>query len=344
MKFQNKSVREFSLFKRIFFVILYAPLFLLDLILNLWSDHHTISFISYKYMRGLYTSTKGKSNKIISSLYKIRYKSKISYNPIRNQLLQSGYASIGSNAISIKLATEIKEKCKMLPVYENIKNIKSRKSFSSFQKTKDEGNYLCPRYLHYPKDIASIPEVWLLIDEMNLMNIASSYFNCDPIITTLYSWYVTPIIKSKSSEELYGFTAQSYHYDNEWLSFLKFFINLDDATELNGPFEFIPNSHNNRQPKYYKDERYMDLDKEAKPIYATGERGSIFVADTSGLHRDGRAISETRQVLSIEFAISSFGAKYQLDNTIMELAQSIDMNKLIPDRLFKNRSSKLYRR
>ena len=48
-----------------------------------------------------------------------------------------------------------------------------------------------------------------------------------------------------------------------------------------------------------------------KSAYATGEIGSMFIADTSGLHRDGRAISNYRQVLQVEFAISTFGLNNQ---------------------------------
>ncbi|WP_320667862.1 hypothetical protein [Prochlorococcus sp. MIT 1307] len=293
-------------------------------------------------MRLLYSLTNGLSNILLSIPFRMIYKNKKSQLALVDNIKKFGYVRISSNEESIRLVKKISENSITLPVYEATPN-QTKKKYSSFQEIIKDGIYQVPRYNHFDLNIISMPEVWQLINEMKLHSIASSYLGCEAIITSLSSWYVVPISKSNYSEQLYSYTAQSYHYDMDWISFLKIFINLDDVNTMQGPFEYLPHTHRGRAGKYYKDKRFQDLDNKSSPVFATGEVGSIFIADTSGLHRDGRAISNYRQVLTIEFAISAFGAKIQIDPTLDAWKSKPSNIDIIPPQLFSSRASKLYR-
>tara|TARA_B100000579_G_C22799598_1_gene839000 strand:+ start:364 stop:1251 length:888 start_codon:yes stop_codon:yes gene_type:complete len=293
-------------------------------------------------MRMLYSLTRGKSNKILSYPFKLKYKYDKSISTHKSDLNTYGYVNISPSEISSSLVTVIKNKCKKLSVYNSAKYNQKKLIYSSFDKLKATNNFLYPRYIHFDYEVAAIPEVWQLIEHSKLIEIASSYLGCQPLITNISSWYVTPLVNAINSEDLYSYSAQSYHYDVDWLSFLKVFINLDDVDSFNGPFEFLPYTHRGRSSKYYKDQRYTELDKSAQPVFSKGPQGSIFIADTSGLHRDGRAISSTRQVLTIEFANSTFGGKYKIDENLSKLKETApNLASVIPSSFYDSRASKL---
>ena len=293
-------------------------------------------------MRLIYSLTRGASNVFLALPYKLIYRAVGVYSPFSDEIKEYGFTKIEPTLISKELAHKIKFRCNSLPLYEAKKNIKDRKEFSCFGDIQNKINFTVPRLKYYDSDIASIKEVWELIDVLKLNKIAASYLGCDPIITTLSSWHVVPLIQDDKSEELYDYTAQSYHYDMDWISFLKVFVNLDKVDNSNGAFEYIPYSHKGRSSRYYRDVRFKDLDKYLKPEYALGDIGSIFLADTSGLHRDGRAISSCRQVLMIEFAVSTFGAKCQIIHDINKF-HARQANDIIPSNLKYSRTAKLYK-
>jgi len=110
----------------------------------------------------------------------------------------------------------------------------------------------------------------------------------------------------------------------DWIKFLKIFINLTPAPMDSGPFEYIPFSHKKKNKGYFKDGRFERLlDPGSDVAYAKGNAGSCFFADTSGIHRDGRASSANRHVLQIEFAVSSFGSKFQYDEIYEQCLEAV---------------------
>ncbi len=295
-------------------------------------------------MRMLYSLTRGKSSKILSYPFILKYKYKKSKSSFDSDLKKYGYVRISSSNVSSLLASTIKNKCKNLSVYNSAKFNEKKLFYSSFDELNNNSKYFqYPRYVHFDYQIASIPEVWQLIEQNNLIEIASSYLGCQPLITNISSWYVVPLLKGNNPEDLYSYSAQSYHYDIDWLSFLKVFINLDDVDSTNGPFEFLPYTHRGRSSKYYKDQRYTDLDTFAKPVFASGSIGSMFIADTSGLHRDGRAVSKTRQVLTIEFSNSTFGGKFKIDENLLKLKKTFPkIESVLPSSFHDSRAGKLF--
>jgi len=69
----------------------------------------------------------------------------------------------------------------------------------------------------------------------------------------------------------------------------------------------------------------------------------MFIADTQGIHRDGHATSSFRQVLLVEFAISSFGAKFANNSDYRECSQTVPLENLPAEMTSRSRLLRLFR-
>lgn len=97
---------------------------------------------------------------------------------------------------------------------------------------------------------------------------------------------VTPQRLNKSKD------TQLYHSDPDDFKMLKFFIYLNDVTGMNGPFEYLMNSHQQPYIRYFSPSegcrlsdlqpRYLGFDE---VLTCVGKAGTMVVADTVGLHR-----------------------------------------------------------
>jgi hypothetical protein len=193
------------------------------------------------------------------------------------------------------------------------------------------------------REVAGSIYAWQIISELKMADIADLYLGCDPILTSIDSWFVVPLKEGGESAPIYSAAAQTFHYDMDWVKFIKFFVNLTDVGDCHGPFEFISDSHKAKNKGYYKDGRFESLLDQSALIKATGPTGSVLIADTSGIHRDGRATSGFRQVLQVEFAVSSFGAKFQYDSVYRECGQSVPWEILPAEMTRRKRMLRLFR-
>jgi hypothetical protein len=192
--------------------------------------------------------------------------------------------------------------------------------------------------------VVSSPATWQLIAESGICRIASDYLRCNPIITSVEIWHVAAIAQDSRAARLYSSSAQTYHYDLDWIRFIKFFVSLTNTGTSGGPFEFIPKTHRKKNKTYFNDGRFDQLPtEELDPVIAIDEHGSIFAADTCGIHRDGRALHGfSRHVLQVEFAVSALGAKFQYNDNYRTAAMHLPWN-AIPHELKKERLLDLYR-
>ena len=327
MIFKNQITK----IKKITVTLLLFPIFLYDYLNCLRSDKFTSSKASYLLLRYIYSLSKGLSKEILSIPFSLRYPIKNKKSAITSSINKKGYAFITADNTSTKLCEIIKSKSLNYPVFEDVpNNIKESKKFNSFKDINLEKYNQCARLKHEPSDIASIPEVWELVKYLNLDEIASNFLNCKALLTEIHSWYVIPVLNNKNKSQLYSKAAQTFHYDLDWIKWLKFFINLDDVEKDNGPFEFIPYSNNTKDNFYYKDGRFENLLPNTKTaIKAIGPIGTTFISDTSGLHRDGRCSTKYRQVLLVEFAVSQFGAKFIYNNRFKRISEILKSDKNI---------------
>jgi hypothetical protein len=112
------------------------------------------------------------------------------------------------------------------------------------------------------------------------------------------------------------------------LNFLKFFVYLSDVTTENGPHVFVAGSHRHKPRSLRDPVRFGDAGVESgygagavKSI--CGARGTIFAADTSGIHKGMPVVSGHRLVFQVEFATGRFGHRYprpRIDGAVLERA------------------------
>ena len=297
---------------------LLAPLFLVDYIRNFFDQKYTCGASSYYLLRYLYVITRGLSRHILTAPYVAFYppdKNTMRSLAVAKEISRNGYYFIKPDITTRSLCHDIKTKLSNCSVKE-LGGINNGSTHRTFGDAYSRASYSSARLDHNRSDVISIPEVWKLISHIDAYSIASSYLNCSPILTSVDSWYVVPFAgPNDGAFDAYSDAAQSFHYDMDWIKFVKFFINLDNVDEDSAPFEFVPSSHKLAMMNLRQDRRLYDSEADSLSVVkALGEAGSVFIADTSGYHRDGRAnISRTRHVLQVEFAVSTFGAKFQYD-------------------------------
>jgi len=170
-----------------------------------------------------------------------------------------------------------------------------------------------PRYVAYHFDAQHVMETYAaqkIVSEPWFLRVAQDYLGCRPVNDLVAMWWSTAASKKASSE-----AAQLYHFDMDWIKFLKFFVYLTDVTEDTGPHCYVAGSHRRKPKALLRDGRF--LDEELKGHYAhedfveiAGPTGTIFVADTRGFHKGRPLVTGTRLIFQVEFAVSLFGQNY----------------------------------
>lgn len=321
--------------------------FIHDYLASALNDSHTVRKSSYFLMRRCYSLSKGKSAKLLSIIPQLIHPAKpISSIKISSAVLSlhnQGFYKLENPSDTVQaLCKNLRYELSSYPIQECLHGFKEGLVYSSIDAALKDKSRSGARLNHQRDHVSSCLCAWQLIEVLNLPEIASKYLKCTPIITSLDSWYVVPIEANSESSSLYSAAAQTYHYDMDWIKFIKFFINLTDVEEFHGPFEFVLGSHRRKNKNYFKDGRFEDLYGNPIVIKATGRAGSMLAADTSGIHRDGRAMIGFRQVLQVEFAVSSFGAKFQYSSSFRSCNQSIPYESL-PCKLKKGRLLSLFK-
>lgn len=322
--------------------------FVYDYVASSFNDGFTSSKSSYSLMRSCYSLSRGKSPQILSSLPRLLHpsKSRISVNTgvIVQSLKKHGNHKIDNPSVRVQLLCQsLRNELSAHPIYEVLQNFEHGPEYASIYSALVDSSRASARLDFYRRDVVGSISAWEIISELKMVDIADLYLGCDPILTSIDSWYVVPFKGDVESAAIYSAAAQTYHYDMDWIKFVKFFVNLTDVDESHGPFEYISDSHKVKNKSYYKDGRFENLLDQSLVIKATGPTGSMLIADTSGIHRDGRATSGFRHVLQVEFAISSFGAKFQYDSVYRECSRSVPWSKLPAEMVRRKRMLQLFR-
>jgi hypothetical protein len=167
----------------------------------------------------------------------------------------------------------------------------------------------------------------LLADE-SFVRLAEEYLGTTPIQDLVAMWWSSAVPGGASSA-----AAQLFHVDMDRLRFLKVFVYLSDVDERHGPHVFVRGSHRDLPRRLRADRRFSDAEvEEALPDRATtvsGPVGTIFVADTSGLHKGLPPEVGSRLVFQMQFSSSLFGAPYSpavVADPIPELRAAVSRN------------------
>ena len=116
-------------------------------------------------------------------------------------------------------------------------------------------------------------------------------------------WWSTALSPEPCNE-----AAQLYHFDMANIKFMKVFFYLTDVTTRTGSHRYVSGSHKRTPAKFRdKDRRLSDAEVEGyyppeRIIDITGPTGTIFTADTRGLHKGNRLLEGDRLILQFQFS------------------------------------------
>jgi hypothetical protein len=162
--------------------------------------------------------------------------------------------------------------------------------------------------LDEPDVVASLATQRLLADR-SLLAVAQRYLGAAPIVDLVAMWW-SAAVGAEASDA----AAQAFHFDLDRLRFLKLFVYLTDVDERHGPHVYVRGSHRAKPPALRHDGRHRDDAVDAAfpggRVTITGERGTMFLADTIGLHKGEPLVEGCRLVFQVEWCTSLFGAPF----------------------------------
>jgi hypothetical protein len=145
-----------------------------------------------------------------------------------------------------------------------------------------------------------------ILTERYLTSVVQGYLGAVPKIVSCTLW------KSFPAEAPQKSSAQWFHVDYDRISFVKIFVYLDVVDRANGPHVYVKGSHRRKPRKLLNGKRISD----AKVVKAfsencwstvTGPSGTLFFADTRGLHKGDSVVEGSRSMFSITYSIDNFG-------------------------------------
>lgn len=177
--------------------------------------------------------------------------------------------------------------------------------------TFDENHLTAIRYDLDENDILSVPAAQDIVADRSLFEIARRYLGGEPVQDLVAMWWSAAV---RSTDRGAADAAQQFHFDLDRLRFLKVFVFLTDVDEEHGPHVYVRGTHRSAPQRFRADGRHPD--EEVLPAFGddvcsiSGPRGTVFLADTRGLHK-GRALQRGhRLVFQTEYATSLFGSSY----------------------------------
>lgn len=169
------------------------------------------------------------------------------------------------------------------------------------------------RGVRYDFDVSTLvqhPAVQRLMADPGLLALGSAYLDCEPVLDLVAMWW-TAAASTPDSE-----AAQLFHFDMDRIKWLKVFVYLTDVDADRGPHVFVAGSHRaggvprallRRGYARLSDEEVLDHFDPADVIRVEGPRGTMFAADTRGLHKGDVVRRGDRLVFQMEYADSLFG-------------------------------------
>lgn len=175
----------------------------------------------------------------------------------------------------------------------------------------DRDRWVSTKYEFEEIDLLGDPDVQRLVADRSMLSVAQAFLGTKPVLDLVSMWWSTAFAREASSQ-----AAQLFHFDMDRLKFIKFFIYLTDVGPDNGPHVYVRGSAARKPAPLRRDARIADeqiarhYPAEAV-VELTGPRGTVFAADTRGLHKGKPLRSGERLLLQLEFASDLFGQVYE---------------------------------
>jgi hypothetical protein len=171
------------------------------------------------------------------------------------------------------------------------------------------------RYMFDERGLYAGEATWQVAADPALLSIVGTYLRCQPVMDSIYAYATFP---AESDEEEMSRSAQMFHADKDRISFIKFFVYLTDVDEASGPHVYMAGSHRAKPDSLWRDGRFSD--EEVVAAYPaesvrkiTGRAGTMFLADTRGIHK-GLPVQQGRRLMfQIEYSNSCAGKHYPMN-------------------------------
>ena len=167
------------------------------------------------------------------------------------------------------------------------------------------------------QDIADCPNVLALSAQKPILNLVRSYLDVEPILMQTNCWWSTPAGKVHNDPDA---SAQLFHQDNEFLSFVKVFIYLNDVSLDNGPHRLVSGSHLDYQNLFpdrkdpsdrLSEDRIVERVDPRRIKSIVGKAGTVIAVDTTAIHAGSPVKSGYRAMLQFEYASSPYFSAVQ---------------------------------
>lgn len=157
-------------------------------------------------------------------------------------------------------------------------------------------------------DLLACNSVQELLADESLLRLAQDYIGSAPVHDLVAGWWSAPGAGSAAK------AAQLFHFDLDRPRFVKLFVYLTDVGQETGPHAFVRGTHRFLPSEFRGDRRYSDEEVErrfrSQVLRLAGPRGTVFLADTRGLHKGEPVVRGHRLVFQLELASSLFGQTY----------------------------------
>ena len=177
------------------------------------------------------------------------------------------------------------------------KNISSK----NFQDKIDVNNVSqITNYVSLKNPILSLPQITLFLNK-RLYNLIQSYFKSQIGLTSIN-------LRKSFVNNLNDADTNFYHKDENSWNLLKVFIYLNDVGNNSGPFVYVKKTHKDLSLNILKNYRISDdvinnNFSQDQIVNLTGKVGDIIIANTRGLHKGKKVISDERNMLTFTFGI-----------------------------------------
>lgn len=147
--------------------------------------------------------------------------------------------------------------------------------------------------------VMSCPLIVALINAPEVLSLAGAYLGCCPTLSSVGLRWSFPSHAEASD-------VQRFHRDPDDWCFVKLFVYLTDVDEKSGPHIYVQGSHRTgmglRARAYDLAEVEKTFGKNAAKT-VTGERGTAFMADTTGIHRGKPPAERPRLMLIAQYSL-----------------------------------------
>ena len=305
----------------------------------------TPSFFFQSYVRS-YCFTNGLISEILSKIIIFKNKKKINNNfsstykknedllEIKNLLKKKGYyvfeEKLEKNIVSKIHEFTLQNDCFF---YDNKGNKKSAKYNNEIKKNSS-------KFYYNQSQIFNIPEINNIIFDPFIIDICENYFDAPAYLSNIDMWWSPVKKKLKIENEIANRSAQYFHFDLDRIKWLKLFIYLTDTKLESGPHEYVEGTHGfSNKDKNLLNSGYQRIEEdliykkynEKRIKKILGERGTMFIGDTSAFHRGALPKKEDRLLLVIEYSNSLFGGEYSKIETNKNI--NFKTNLMLKDKL-----------